>query len=184
MSVPAAAPAAAAAPRNAADDDDTSDEEDTSEAAPLDASAVAAWKSDAAALYARGDVEAACVEWRKAAAHLKRARLPDAKLLSNLAAAYLSLDKHVSAANYGAESADADGDWWKGHWYRGQALIAMAKSKPPSIAMSERLEQAVKSFKACKKCSTLPSAKLEDVDAEIKIAKQHMMSMTQVCGQQ
>ena len=74
--------------------------------------------------------------------------------------------------------------WWKGHWYRGQALLKMARNKPPSLAMSERLEQSIAAFKACRKAPTLPEAKRSDVDAELKSAEALMMHMTSVCKQQ
>jgi hypothetical protein len=38
---------------------------------------------------------------------------------------------------------EADPDWWKGHWYRGQALMKMLKGKPQSTAMGERCEQVI-----------------------------------------
>jgi len=34
-----------------------------------------------------------------------------------------------------------DPDWWKGYWYRAQALMKMLRNKPPSTAMAERCEQ-------------------------------------------
>lgn len=54
---------------------------------------------------------------------------------------------------------EVDPDWWKGYWYRGQALLKMLRNKPPSTAMSERCEQAKIAFEGCLKCSTLPESK-------------------------
>ena len=67
---------------------------------------------------------------------------PDVKIISNRAAAMLAMDKFVAAAFDGQRCIEVDRDWWKGHWYRGQALMKMLKGKPPSTSMAERCEQA------------------------------------------
>lgn len=88
----------------------------------------------------------------------------DAKLFSNMAASSMALDKFVAAAMYGQRSIEADPDWWKGYWYRGQSLMKMLRNKPPSTAMSERCEQAKLAFEGCLKTSTLPDNKKEQVN--------------------
>ena len=62
---------------------------------------------------------------RKPPPSMRAGDMADAKLLSNMAASQLALDKFVAAAMYGQKCVEADPDWWKGHWYRGQALMKM-----------------------------------------------------------
>lgn len=107
----------------------------------------------------------------------------DAKILSNRAAANLAMDKFVAAAFDGQRCMEADPDWWKGHWYRGQALMKMLRNKPPSTAMSERCEQAKFCFESCLRCSTLPAAKRPEVEAELQNCKNTLMQMTAACNQ-
>jgi len=114
----------------------------------------------------------------------KKATNRDAKLLSNLAAAYLALDKFVGAAMYAAEATDVDPTWWKGHYYRGQALLRMTKNKPPSLAMGERLEQATKAFKRCRASSSLPPDRIPEIEHQIDAANKIGLNMTTVCQQQ
>ena len=89
----------------------------------------------------------------------------------------------VAASSYAGKSVAADPDWWKGHWYKAQSLMKMVRNKPPSTAMGERCEQAVKAFKQCGQCSTLPDAKRAEVEQEHQNAKNHLMQMTNVCNQ-
>lgn len=166
--------------RKAADSDSDSDGEPTE----VDEALVAELKGVATAHFKAKEYGEACKAWGKAAKHLKSARKPDAKLLSNLAAAQLAMDKYVAAAHNAAESVDADCTWWKGHWYRGQALHKMARNKPPSLAMSERMEQAIESFKACSKAPSLPENKKAEVERELKAAKDYLLHQTNMCKQQ
>uniref|UniRef100_A0A7S3JVZ4 Uncharacterized protein n=1 Tax=Aureoumbra lagunensis TaxID=44058 RepID=A0A7S3JVZ4_9STRA len=126
----------------------------------------------------------AIIEWIAIDRELKESGNRDAKLLSNIAAAQLSINKLVAASMYGAEATDVDPDWWKGYFYRGQALLALVRNKPPSKAMGDRLEQAIASFKACKHCSTVPPSKIPEIDNLIKNANSLGLSMTTVCSQQ
>ena len=48
---------------------------------------------------------------------------PDVKIISNRAASMLAMDKFVAAAFDGQRCMEVDPDWWKGYWYRGQALM-------------------------------------------------------------
>uniref|UniRef100_A0A6U3SNV3 Uncharacterized protein n=1 Tax=Octactis speculum TaxID=3111310 RepID=A0A6U3SNV3_9STRA len=107
----------------------------------------------------------------------------DAKLLSNHAAAMLAIDKFVAAAFDGQRSMENDPTWWKGYWYRGQALMKMLQNKPPSTAMAERCEQAKIAFNQCLKCPTLPDNKRSEVEAQLKISKNVLMQMTTDCPQ-
>ena len=125
----------------------------------------------------------ACAAYLKAVRMLDEGELADAKLFSNMAAAQLALDKYVAAAMYAQKCMEADPDWWKGHWYRGQALMKMLRNKPPSTAMSERCEQAKVAFEGCLKCSTLPETKRAQVEEELQTCKNALMQMTG-CGQQ
>ena len=139
--------------------DDSSDDD---AATTLDQAAVDELREAGNASFKAKDTVEAARSWSKAAAMLKAAGKPDAKLLSNIAAAHLAGDKFVAAAHHAAESVDADPDWWKGHWYRGQALqkmvrnnfgpprhrrcsaawarliCAQVRNKPPPRAMGER----------------------------------------------
>ena len=104
--------------------DDSSDDD---AATALDQAAVDELREAGNASFKAKDTVEAARSWSKAAAMLKAAGKPDAKLLSNIAAAHLAGDKFVAAAHHAAESVDADPEWWKGHWYRGQALQKMVR---------------------------------------------------------
>ena len=104
--------------------DDSSDDDATT---TLDQAAVDELREAGNASFKAKDTVEAARSWSKAAAMLKAAGKPDAKLLSNIAAAHLAGDKFVAAAHHAAESVDADPEWWKGHWYRGQALQKMVR---------------------------------------------------------
>ena len=179
---PAAAPAVAPAAVVGGDSSDS--DSDAGPPTEVDEALVAELRAEGAGRFKAKAFGDACKAWGKAARHLKSAKRPDAKLLSNLAAAQLAMDKYVAAAHNAADSVEADPEWWKGHWYRGQALLKMARNKPPSLAMSERLEEAIRAFKKCRAAPTLPEAKQAEVDAEKKAAEQLMMHMTEVCKQQ
>jgi len=59
----------------------------------------------------------------------------------------------------------------------------MVRGRQPSTAMAERGEQALNSYKACLKCTTLPDSKKGEVEIQLSHAKNTMMEMTQVCNQ-
>ena len=170
------------AARKAALDED-SDDPDLPEFVQLDEAAAKAWREEGTAAFKAGDPAGACVPWIKAARAYENAHQPDAKLCSNIAAAQLSAGKFVAAAMYGAKSIEADGDWWKGHWYRGQALIKMAEGKQKSTAMGERVEQGMLCFKQCLKTSTLPADKRDNVEAARKGAEGKLMEASGACQQ-
>lgn len=159
--------------------DDSSDDDAT-----LDQAAVDELREQGNAAFKAKDPAAAAKAWSQAAALLKAAGKPDAKLQSNIAAAHLAGDKFVAAAHHAAESVDADTDWWKGHWYRGQALQKMVRNKPPSLAMGERLEQAIASLKACRAAPSLPENKQREVDVALKATKDYQLSQCAACKQQ
>jgi hypothetical protein len=162
-------------------DDDSSDDDD---ATAFDQSAVDELREQGNAAFKAKEPAAAAKVWSQAAALLKAAGKPDAKLQSNIAAAHLACDKFVAAAHHAAESVDADADWWKGHWYRGQALQKMVRNKPPSLAMGERLEQAIASLKACRAAPSLPENKQREVDVALKASKDYQLSQCAACKQQ
>jgi len=108
---------------------------------------------------------------------------PDVKIISNRAASMLAMDKFVAAAFDGQRCMEVDPDWWKGYWYRGQALMKMLKGKPPSTSMAERCEQAKIAFQDCLKTTTLPDAKRPQVEMELQNSKNTLMSMTTACNQ-
>jgi hypothetical protein len=95
----------------------------------------------------------------------------------------LANEKYVAVTMFAGKAIKADPDWWKGHWYKAQALMRMIKGKPPSTAMGERCEQAVKAFKACGACSTLPAAKKDEVEAAHQHARNELMNMSGACNQ-
>jgi len=161
--------------------DDSSDDD---AATALDQAAVDELREAGNASFKAKDTVEAARSWSKAAAMLKAAGKPDAKLLSNIAAAHLAGDKFVAAAHHAAESVDADPEWWKGHWYRGQALQKMVRNKPPSLAMGERLEQAIASLKACRAAPSLPENKYKEVDIALKAAKDYQLRTCEACKQQ
>ena len=104
----------------------------------------------------------------KAMKLLDKCGQPDVKIISNRAAAMLAMDKFVAAAFDGQRCIEVDPDWWKGYWYRGQALMKMLKGKPPSTSMAERCEQAKIAFQDCLKTTTLPDAKRPQVEMELQ----------------
>jgi tetratricopeptide (TPR) repeat protein len=132
-------------------------------AASMDIETVGVLKAEGNESFRKGEYKEACESYLQAIRMLDRGEMADAKLLSNMAAAQLALDKYVAAAMYGQRSVEADADWWKGHWYRGQALMKMLRNKPPSTAMSERCEQAKLAFEGCLKTTTLPETKKQQV---------------------
>ena len=112
----------------------------------------------------------------------------DARLFSNRAAAQLAREppRLVAVAMDGQRSADADPSWWKGHWYRGQALLFMLRGKSPSSAMSERAEQSKIAFERCLACPTLPPDKRAEIERFRGYAKYALFGMSQgsACPQQ
>ena len=179
----AAVATAAAAGAAAAPEKDPLDTDSDEEAQPIDEEAVAALRAEGTEHFKKQAYADAAAAWMKAARMLELGHRPDAKMLSNIAAAQHALEKYVAASSYAGKSVAADPDWWKGHWYKAQSLMKMVRNKPPSTAMGERCEQAVKAFKQCGQCSTLPDAKRAEVEQEHQNAKNHLMQMTNVCNQ-
>ena len=69
-------------------------------------------------LFASKKFSAAYAEYHQAVRKLSAAAAPpDAKILSNLANTKLMMKHYTEAASWGRESAEADPDWWKGHYY-------------------------------------------------------------------
>ena len=162
---------------------DSDDEKDKPPPEDVDMEAVGKAKTAGNDAFRTQQYKEAVTSYLEAIRMLQKGDLVDAKLFSNMAAAQLALDKHVAAAMYGQRCMEADPDWWKGYWYRGQALMKMMRNKPPSTAMSERCEQAKIAFEGCLKCSTLPANKKDAVDAELQTCKNALMQITG-CGQQ
>ena len=58
------------------------------------------------------------------------------------------------------------------------------RNKPPSLAMGERLEQAIASLKACRAAPSLPENKQKEVDIALKAAKDYQLRTCEACKQQ
>ena len=63
-------------------------------------------------------------------------------------------------------------------------ICAQVRNKPASLAMGERLEQAIASLKACRAASTLPENKQKEVDIALKAAKDYQLRTCEACKQQ
>ena len=95
---------------------------------------------------------------------LKREGQRDAKLHTNRAACLLTAERWVPAAFDGQKAIDADPDWWKGYWYKGQALLGQLKGKKPSPAMQEKAQSALRALERASQCSAFPEDKRERVE--------------------
>ncbi len=62
---------------------------------------------------------------------------------------------------------EIDPDNWKGHWRKGLALMAMSKRL-------FRTKQALQAFQDCRRCPTLPSNKVKEVENELFKAQQRL----------
>ena len=63
-------------------------------------------------------------------------------------------------------------------------ICAQVRNKPPSLAMGERLEQAIASLKACRAAPSLPENKQKEVDIALKAAKDYQLRTCEACKQQ
>ena len=63
-------------------------------------------------------------------------------------------------------------------------ICAQVRNKPPSLAMGERLEQAIASLKACRAAPSLPENKKKEVDIALKAAKDYQLRTCEACKQQ
>ena len=125
--------------------------------------------------------------WTFAIDLLKTWDLPaDAKLHSNRAAAYLALKKHVNAATDGKLAVDADANWWKGHWYFGQATLELVKAsaakRGPCTSNGERAQEAYRAFVKCADCDTVPANKRFEVEQMRDTTQQKIYEMTEQTG--
>ena len=91
-------------------------------------------------------------------------RAEDAKLHTNRAACLLTADRWVPAAHDGARAISLDAEWWKGYWYRGQALLGQLKGKRPSKVMQQKAEVALKALERASQCTGFPEDKRERVE--------------------
>ncbi|KAH8060223.1 sulfuric ester hydrolase [Aureococcus anophagefferens] len=91
-------------------------------------------------------------------------RAEDAKLHTNRAACLLTADRWVPAAHDGARAIALDAEWWKGYWYRGQALLGQLKGKRPSKVMQQKAEVALKALERASQCRGFPEDKRERVE--------------------
>jgi hypothetical protein len=57
-----------------------------------------------------------------------------------------------------------DAEWWKGYWYRGQALLGQLKGKRPSKVMQQKAEVALKALERASQCRGFPEDKRERVE--------------------
>lgn len=115
-------------------------------------------------LFAKRDFEGAEQEYTRAI----EAGASDAKLFSNRAAVYLNTRRYVRAASDGQKAIEADASWWKGHFYKGQALLALVKKR----GSAERAQEAMRAFEAALKVA--PPAKIPE------IAKQRDLAQAQI----
>jgi tetratricopeptide (TPR) repeat protein len=109
---------------------------------------------------------------------------PNAKLYTNRAAAHLGMKKYVGSAHDGQMSIDIDPTWWKGYWYRGQALTNMCRGKAASTAMAGRAELAMKAFQGALSCTTLPASKRAEIESYAENSKQQCIALNPSCSQQ
>ena len=63
-------------------------------------------------------------------------------------------------------------------------ISTQVRNKPPSLAMGERLEQAIASLKACRAAPSLPENKHKEVDIALKAAKDYQLRTCEACKQQ
>lgn len=115
---------------------------------------------------------------------LRSRQLSDAKICSNRAACYLALDRPVMAASDALLAINADPQFWKGWWYRGQALLAVLKSSKhgPCSANAERAQEACKALDSCLASATLPAAKQPEVKAFRDHAQSKILEMVDQDG--
>mmetsp|Transcript_20375 Transcript_20375/g.65624 ORF Transcript_20375/g.65624 Transcript_20375/m.65624 type:complete len:283 (+) Transcript_20375:404-1252(+) len=140
---------------------------------------VAATKTFGNELMAKQDYDGAIVAYTKAIEGA--AAQEDPKLLSNRAAAYLKTKQNVRAAADARASIALDADFWKPHWYLGQALLATLKAstKGACTANGERAQEALRAFDKCLQSPTLPNDKRGAVQ-ELKDRSQTLIfEMTQ-----
>ena len=91
--------------------------------------------------------------------------LKDAKTFCNRSAVFLKRGQNVAAAKDARQSIEIDPNFWKGHWYLGQALLGILKASPKGkcTANAERAQEAYRAFDQCLKCETLPANKYDTV---------------------
>ena len=63
-----------------------------------------------------------------------------ARCCANQAAALLADGKFVGAAHAGGQAAAADATWWKGHYFKGEALLALLEGKKATGEVTIGLE--------------------------------------------
>lgn len=157
----------------------------------------AAWVEGEAAL-ASGDAAAAAAAFARAAKMPPLALGPDddeeeptpaensadrARCCANQAAALLADGKFVGAAHAGGQAAAADATWWKGHYFKGEALLALLEGKKASSAMAGRAEQAGNAFKAALAAPSLPADERVRVEARAEQAQGQLMALNPACAQ-
>ena len=125
----------------------------------------------------------AVLHWGFAIDLLKKWDCPvDAKLYSNRAAANLALKKHVLAATDGRLATEADPNWWKGHWYFGQATLELVKASAAKrgacTSNGERAQEAYRAFVKCAECETVPANKRHEVENMRDTTQQKIYEMT------
>lgn len=174
------APFLATAVGAAAADDDDPKAPTAADAADATAKAAAEKAAGNAHFVAKRHAEAV-VRWGFAADLQKAWDLPvDAKLYSNRAAANLALNKPVLAATDGRLATEADPTWWKGHWYFGQATLALVKASAAKrgacTSNGERAQEAHRAFVKAADCC--PPAKRAEVCAMRDSTQQKIYEMT------
>lgn len=150
-------------------------EDDTSVATGEELSPEASAVVEAAKLKAKGNSHFnngcyvnAWEDYSDAIDALKAAAVPprkeDAKLHTNRAACLLTAERWVPAAYDGHQAIRLDDEWWKGYWYRGQALLGQLKGKRPSKVMQQKAEVALKALERASQCKNFPEDKRERVE--------------------
>lgn len=125
-----------------------------------------ALKTAGNAAFGKQDFAEALVHYSAAVKLLKDTHCPrDALILLNRSATYLALKRFVPALHDATQAAQVDATNWKAHWRAGVALLSMTKKK-------FRTQQAVEALERCAACATLPADKKDEVNRELRRAKQ------------
>lgn len=125
-------------------------------------------------LFAKRDFWGAEEEYTRAIDALRPAT--DAKIFSNRAAVYLNTKRYVRAASDAQSAVEADAAWWKGHFYKGQALLALVKqSRRRCSANAERAQEASRAFEAALKIA--PASKIQEISTAKDVAQSQIYAM-------
>ena len=122
----------------------------------------------------------------KAAAAMAAAALcaeDQARLYANRATAHLAAGSRMPAANDGRVATEMWPGWWRGHWVRGQALLAGLEGKGPSSFNAGKAEAAGRALQAALSSESLPAVKRGEVLLQAEEAKGMLYSLNPACAQ-